>query len=131
MLSGKRPFKRDSSVETLNAILKEDPPNLLESGANIPPALDRVVRHCLEKHPEARFQSSRDVAFDLEAMSDASGASSAVTARGARRTRRAMVIAAGVAVAVILAAAGYFAGIAHHRTDVPSFHTITFRRGQV
>ncbi len=131
MLSGQRAFKRDSSVETLNAILKDDPPDLLESSAHIPPALDRVVRHCLEKHAEARFQSSSDVAFDLEAISEASGASSAVTARGARRTRRAMMLPAGVAVAVIVAAAAYFAGISRHRTDVPSFHTITFRRGQV
>jgi Tol biopolymer transport system component len=131
MLSGQRAFKRDSSVETLNAILKEDPPDLLESGANIPPALDRVVRHCLEKHPESRFQSSRDVAFDLEAISEASGASSAVTARGGRRTRRALAIAAGVAVVVIAAAAAYFAGLARHRADVPSFQAITFRRGQV
>jgi len=131
MLSGQRAFKKDSSVETLNAILKEDPPDLLESGANIPPALDRVVRHCLEKHPEARFQSSRDVAFDLEAISEASGASSAVTARGARRTWRAMALAAGVAVAAIIAAGAYFAGLSRQRTNVSSFQRITFRRGQV
>ena len=131
MLSGQRAFKKDSSVETLNAILKEDPPDLLESGANIPPALDRVVRHCLEKHPEARFQSSRDVAFDLEAMSDASGASSAVAARGTRSTRRAMAVAAGLAVGAIIAAGAYFAGLARHRADLPTFQTISFRRGQV
>jgi hypothetical protein len=131
MLSGQRAFKRDSSVETLNAILKEDPPDLLESGANIPPALDRVVRHCLEKHPEARFQSSRDIAFDLESMSEASGASSAVKAPATRRTGRAIVIASAVAVAAIIAAGAYFAGLARHRVEVPSFQAITFRRGQV
>jgi Tol biopolymer transport system component len=69
MLSGKRAFKGDSGVETMNAILKEEPPDLLESGKKISPALERIVRHCLEKSPEARFQSVGDIAFDLEALS--------------------------------------------------------------
>jgi Tol biopolymer transport system component len=131
MLSGRRAFKRDSSIETLNAILKEDPPDLLETSVHIPPALDRVVRHCLEKHPEARFQSSRDVAFDIEAISELSGSSSAIRARGARRSRRAIALTAFVVAAAIAAATAYFAGIARHRSNVPSFQRITFRRGQV
>jgi serine/threonine protein kinase/Tol biopolymer transport system component len=69
MLSGKRPFRRESAVETLNAILKEDPPELSESNSQINPALERVVTHCLEKSPEQRFQSARDVAFALESLS--------------------------------------------------------------
>src|SRR5437667_12537344 len=108
-------------------MLKEHPSVLQVSVAKIPPARDRLFRHCLEKHPEARFQSSRDVAFDLEAISEASGASSAVTARGARRTWRSMALAAGVAVAVIIAAGAYFAGLSRQRTNVSSFQRITFR----
>jgi non-specific serine/threonine protein kinase len=77
MLSGRRAFKGDSHVETMNAILKEEPPELSESGRNIAPALDRIVRHCLEKSPEARFHSASDVAFDLEALSSSSSASAA------------------------------------------------------
>jgi eukaryotic-like serine/threonine-protein kinase len=69
MLSGKRAFRGDSAIETLNAILKEDPPELSESNSQINPALERVVMHCLEKRPEQRFQSARDVAFALEALS--------------------------------------------------------------
>ncbi|MEJ7577054.1 MAG: serine/threonine-protein kinase [Pyrinomonadaceae bacterium] len=69
MLSGKRAFRGESAVETLNAILKEDPPELSESNGEINPALERVVMHCLEKNPEQRFQSARDVSFALEALS--------------------------------------------------------------
>ncbi len=69
MLAGRRAFRGDSAVETLNAILKEDPAELSASGRLIPPALERVVRHCLEKRPDERFQSARDLVFDLEALS--------------------------------------------------------------
>ena len=69
MLSGKRAFHGDSAVETLNAILKEDPPELSESNSQVNPALERVVMHCLEKNPGQRFQSARDVAFALESLS--------------------------------------------------------------
>jgi serine/threonine protein kinase len=55
MLSGNRAFHGDSEIETLNAILKEDPPEL-SSTSNITPALERVVWHCLEKNPDRRFQ---------------------------------------------------------------------------
>ena len=65
MLSGKRAFRRDSAAETMSAILNEEPPELSESGRNIPAAFDEIVRHCLEKEPESRFQSARDIAFNL------------------------------------------------------------------
>jgi serine/threonine protein kinase len=69
MLTGMRAFKRSSSIETLSAILKEDPPDLAESLPNVPPALERLTRRCLEKDRELRFQSARDLAFNLETMS--------------------------------------------------------------
>jgi len=67
MLSGRRAFRAESAVETMNAILKEEPPDLSSIARGVPPLLDRIVRHCLEKQPEDRFQSARDVAFALEA----------------------------------------------------------------
>jgi serine/threonine protein kinase/Tol biopolymer transport system component len=69
MLTGIRAFKRSSSIETLSAILREDPPDLSESLPNVPPALERLSRRCLEKDRELRFQSARDLAFNLETMS--------------------------------------------------------------
>jgi eukaryotic-like serine/threonine-protein kinase len=74
MVSGRRAFQRDSNADTLSAILKEDPPPLSDIAASVPPALDRVVQRCLEKNPEERFQSARDLAFALEALSAPSGA---------------------------------------------------------
>jgi serine/threonine protein kinase len=76
MLSGRRAFRRDTAAETLTAILKEDPPALgsaLDGGVS--PALARIVGRCLDKAPEERFQSARDLAFDLEAFSGLSGPS--------------------------------------------------------
>src|SRR5688500_13024944 len=72
LVSGHRAFHRDSAVETLNAILKEEPAELTSSGVNAHLALERVVGHCLEKTPERRFQSASDVAFALEALSGVS-----------------------------------------------------------
>ncbi len=69
MLTGTGAFKRNSSIETLSAILKEEPRELAEILPNIPPSLDRLVRRCLEKDRELRFQSARDLAFNLETLS--------------------------------------------------------------
>ena len=69
MLSGRQAFRADSPIETLNAILKDDPPDFFELGLRVPAAIDRIARHCLEKSPEERFQSARDLAFDLGALS--------------------------------------------------------------
>jgi Tol biopolymer transport system component len=68
MLSRRRAFRGDSAIETLNAILKEEPAELSASNPNIAPGLERVVWHCLEKSPERRFQSATDVAFALESL---------------------------------------------------------------
>lgn len=69
MLAGRRAFRGDTAVETLHAILKEDPPDLSTPSSPVSPALARVVTHCLEKNPEQRFQSARDLTFALEAPS--------------------------------------------------------------
>src|SRR6516225_8209106 len=70
MLTGKRAFQRPTSIETMSAILKEEPPAVSEITSNMPPGLARVVHRCLEKSPERRFQSASDLAFALEALSD-------------------------------------------------------------
>jgi len=68
MLQGSRPFHRDSAVETMHAILKEEPSDLTET-PGLPVGLARIIHRCLEKNPRARFQSAQDLAFNLEALS--------------------------------------------------------------
>jgi predicted Ser/Thr protein kinase len=106
MITGHPAFKRETAAETMTAILREDPTDLAGTRVDLPPALDRIVRHCLEKNPLERFQTARDVAFALEALSGpASGAASAtaVVARG--HVNRARERWAWAACVVVLGAA--------------------------
>jgi serine/threonine protein kinase len=90
MLTGRRAFRRDTAVETMSAILKEEPPGLAGSASGVSPALERVVRHCLEKSPEERFQSARDVAFALsEALS---GSTAGALESGPEKRIRSLVV---------------------------------------
>jgi len=101
MLSGERAFQRDSSGETMAAILKEEPPELAGEGNKISPTVERVVRHCLEKNPAERFQSVRDLAFHLESLSGGSSTSApALPAQSPLRRWLAPVIAVLIALGV-------------------------------
>ena len=104
LLSGQRPFRRDMPIETMAAILQDEPPPLSESGRRISPALEHIVLHCLQKKPEKRFQSARDVAFALEQAAIWTTAEGR-TFRPAARTRR-LRTASLVAVVVLLAGIG-------------------------
>ena len=73
MLSGKRAFQRGTAAETMTAVLREEPPELSAAPLQVSPALDRIVRHCLEKSPEQRFRSTDDIAFSLQSLSESSG----------------------------------------------------------
>lgn len=103
MLTGRRAFRRETPSETMAAILNEYPPDITTVRADLSPALDRIVQHCLEKKPVERFQTARDVAFALEGMSGSSPA--AVGAADARATpARAGERMAWAAATVVLAA---------------------------
>ena len=105
MLSGKKAFKRDTANDTMAAILLQEPPELTESGRNISPALDHIVKHCLEKDRDNRFQSARDIAFDLSEQSSSSVVSSAQVVTPPARKNKFLIAAA---VVVVLAAVGVF-----------------------
>ena len=130
MLSGARAFHADSAGETIAAILKEDPPDLSLSNQNISPGLERIVRHCLEKNPERRFQSASDIAFALEALSGLSPGSGTarMTPGRPRRVRAGMAVAAGTGLLALgLLAGAWFAG---GTSRVPStYQRLTYRRG--
>jgi Tol biopolymer transport system component len=76
MLTGRRAFKRDTSAETMTAILREEPPELNDTGWQGPLALQRILARCLEKNVERRFQSASDLAFAIESLSGTSTAKS-------------------------------------------------------
>ena len=102
MLAGKRAFQRPTSPETMAAILNDDPPGISQVAANIPPALQRVVHRCLEKNPEQRFQSASDLAFALDALSETSSSTAALSGKAPWKMSRLWVLGA-VLVAVVAA----------------------------
>jgi hypothetical protein len=135
MVTGQRAFKRESAVETMSAILKDDPPELAEATERLPSALERVVRHCLEKNPEERFQSARDLAFALDAVTQTAISSTGVGLESIpeRPKRRGLSFwLAPVALVALLAglAAGYLA-FRGSSLVAPQFQRLTYRRGLV
>jgi hypothetical protein len=136
MLSGQRAFRRDTSAETMTAILKEEPPEVIASCKPISPALERIVRRCLEKKPLQRFQSARDLAFNLEGLSGISS-TSAVPAAGAARQPRKWIVPVAAAVLALIFIAGFFlvGGWRLSRgagaVALPIYHQLTFERGLV
>jgi Tol biopolymer transport system component len=131
MLSGSRPFRGGSAADTMSAILKEDPPDLSVTNQNIPPALERIVRHCLEKNSERRFRSAHDLAFDLEALSGVS--TPALQAPPAVRERRPKWML-GLGGFALLLGVGLAAFLAGRRAGPPggsrdmAFRPITYRQ---
>jgi Tol biopolymer transport system component len=133
LLSGHRAFHGNSSADVMSAILKDEPAPLVETGRNVPPPLDRLVSHCLEKSAEERFQSARDIAYDLEALSGLSPSVVAAPRGLAGRAPRKLTLAAALAIAALTAALGLVAGRAMKasRSDPPAYHQLTFRRGSI
>jgi hypothetical protein len=104
LLAGRRAFDRASAADTLSAILKEDPPPLSGVNLAVPPALERVVQRCLEKDPAERFESARDLAFALDALSmGAIGPASGPAAVTPPRRWRTIATAAAVVAALVAA----------------------------
>jgi eukaryotic-like serine/threonine-protein kinase len=131
MLSGRWAFHGDTAVETMNAILKQDPPDLATLDATLPPALDRIVRHCLEKNPDDRFQSVRDLAFDLESLSQTSQTTQAGGRATAGQTSRRAALGALAAAVPLAATGGVLLGRRWTKQPEPKFHRLTYRRGKI
>src|SRR5215470_17878583 len=130
MLSGQRAFRGDSTPEIMVSILKEDPPDLSLTNQNISPGLERLVRHCIEKNPERRFQSTRDRAYDLETLSTVSGAAMPAGAFAARSRRWRLPVAVAAVLGIGLLA-GWGLRAIRQKTVSPSYKRLTFRRGTV
>ncbi|MGC2552768.1 MAG: protein kinase [Candidatus Sulfotelmatobacter sp.] len=88
MLTGKRAFKRETSAETMTAILREEPAELSGTGWQGPPELQRILSRCLEKDVARRFQSASDLAFAIESLSGTSTRTSTGTSTGISTAKR-------------------------------------------
>ena len=130
MLSGHRAFRRDTSAETMTAVLKDDPPEWTDPQHPISPALDRIVRRCLEKSPEQRFHSAKDLAFALEALSGTSH-TSALHAKVVAVRRKPLTIALAALCGIAAFAGAYFLGTRNGSGKQARFEQLTFRRGYI
>jgi Tol biopolymer transport system component len=128
MLTGRRAFRGETQVDTMTAVLLEDPPQINLEQSGVPASFQRIVRHCLEKEPENRFQSARDLGFALDTLSSASGGRS--TRLGGSRRQGKLVpwtVAAVLLVATVLLLANQW----RQPAPAPSYRRLTFEQGTV
>jgi len=130
MLSGQRAFRRDTGPETMTAILKEDPPALTSLSSSTPLAIESIVNRCLDKNPNRRFQSAKDLAFALEAVSGGTGATAA-PASLAKQWRWSMSRFSILSLLLLAGVTGYFLGTRAKRQERPSFLRLTRSRGSI
>jgi serine/threonine protein kinase/Tol biopolymer transport system component len=128
MLAGQRPFRGETEVDTITAVLREDPPEIHLEEAGIPIPFRQVIRHCLEKEPEKRFQSARDLAFALETLSDASAGRTTRYAKPTLQTKVLPWALAGALLIVMLLLAGK---LTLQKTIAPVYHRLTFDEGTI
>jgi Tol biopolymer transport system component/tRNA A-37 threonylcarbamoyl transferase component Bud32 len=130
MLSGERAFRGESTAETMAAIAQKDPPQLAETAGRFPPSIERILRHCLEKRPEERFDTAHDLAFALETAMGAPSATSQVVPAISPKRRSLMPIL-GVLALLAALGAGFLAGGRIRAPTAPSFRQITYHRGYI
>jgi Tol biopolymer transport system component len=126
MLTGVSPFRRDTAAEAMTAVLREEPAALATPSSSRP-EIDRILLHLLEKDPAQRFQSARDLIFDLEAVCDE--ATTRTRPAPPRKSTRALLALAAAAAVVSSVAAGVMIGRRTVATpappDIASIHRLT------
>jgi len=140
LATGQRAFQRENAAETMSAILRDDPLDPAEASRSgrLGPGLERIVRHCLEKNPDERFQSARDLAFDLEALSGSHPTGETAPARVRARLPRVPPLPVALAAVAALGFVGLGYGLARLRTPPipapappPSFARLTYQMGDI
>ena len=127
MLTGRRAFSAETEVDTMTAVLKENPPELSDLRPGVPLAFAQIVEHCLDKEPDNRFQSAKDLAFAITTQSNLSTKQTAIPRPGRSRLRRWLPWAA-VALSLALAV---FLGAPLRPVSNPLYQRLTFERGTV
>ncbi len=131
MITGRRAFQEESLAETMSAIVKEEPAEMTESNPNISPSLERIVRRCLEKKPDRRFQSTADLGFALESLSaptssSGSNLTTAVSAIGPETERSPWINRILAAVALLAIVGCVVLGVMYIRRPVPDERPVSF-----
>jgi hypothetical protein len=128
MFTGERAFRRTSSLETMHAVLHDEPPDPLTLNPNLPPVAGAVIRRCLEKNREERIQSARDLSFDLQQLRELTSGSRTFSRSRLSLARRWMPTAL---VAAALMAAGGAGVLLLWPAPAPTFDQITFRPSRI
>jgi hypothetical protein len=130
IVSGCRAFRGETEVDTMTAVLREEPAAVHLEEAAIPPGYQDIIRHCLEKEPENRFQSAKDLVFALQTLSGSSPVRAVRSPTYVKRT----ISALPWALAAVLAMAAALLGIAqllHPLVKPPEYKRLTFDAGTV
>lgn len=128
MVTGKRAFSGESEVDTMMAVLQEDPPDMVLPRP-VPVAFEKIVRHCLEKEPENRFQSARDLVFALGNIPSSATSKQLIALRAGRVRFRKWL--PWIITAALIAVAGILVGANLKGTPPPAYQRITFERGTI
>ena len=130
MLTGRHAFDRGSPIETMSAAATSDPDGMAELLPRLPRQLQLVLQRCLEKHPDDRFQSTRDLSFALTLVDDSVHASAREVAANAGKQlpRRAVLVAL---LGILAIAASFIAGTRLAHNSPPTYQQLTFRRGTI
>jgi Tol biopolymer transport system component len=129
LLAGQRAFHGETQVDTMTAVLREEPEEANLDRAAIPGGYRDIVKHCLEKEPENRFQSAKDLGFALQTLSGSSASGMNSLRLPQRRKKRAMVWAAATG---LIAVALLLLGRQLRRPDAPPvYHRVTFEAGTI
>ena len=134
MATSRRAFSGKTAADVISAVLKEEPSEISGTGTPVPPALEAIVRRCLEKDPAQRFQSAADMAFALRAVSSVSpsqAGSQILTLPPIHRRPKWLLPAAAALLLAVFFVAGFALRGRFTTTTVPRFHRVTFREGSV
>jgi Tol biopolymer transport system component len=125
MATGERPFKGDTNVSIISAILKDTPAPITDSNPNLPADLARIIRRCLAKDPDRRYQTAADLRNELEELRQDTASGTVTIARAPRRPRRRMFAIAAIAFGAFAAAAGAWVTLNHAAAGRRGSHAFT------